>query len=807
MGLDAVGGALVTTDPRPDTRPGRLHQRLTVARAGDPEREALRSAVVATIVGVQELAEAAAGLAVERSAQRDAVRARLDAETARVSHDFDAAMARLERLKASEKDFMEGAAWAERVAAELPGHLAAVAEAGATLEARQLDQRAARASLDRVLEQRSAASAAMEDADRELGDLAGTSLDESGLRRELESAGQATREAHEAHTAAVARVQELMAERDQLDRRCADLREVLASCDAGELHADVDFDRVQAAFEAWATAAEDSGSDAYAQALADAFGDLHADMVELEGRLPHRPDPAEMRLAQEQVERTGAALEHFATASAQPPISSAERAELDAAHRAVEEAEERADRKVGRGSAQKRLERARADEAALLDRLGFTSYLEVVLGGGKRTASSPERLAAERDYIEAKAVRDALLRAQRSSPELEHLQSEERRLRSHAVERLGVDPGTAPIELLRAHPDVPPEVVHDLRDALASVGVSPVGVSLPESAAAWLQDQASLADAQRQSRASANDVAAELDDVSQRLAEVATQLAGARLAEERAAGQLESASRSVGAVEAELTVRAGEDDTRLKRFVAAEQLRTQVEALAQTLARAEQEARAMFVRATDAAAAAEVGFDRAQSAVDAIARKARKLAEELPRDQRPTGEPLATLLELAARLRAHAAHFRPTIEEATDVVALTKVRVDEAGAVAQAAGTGADGPRAEDLRDGATTLLERASGLIVLDEPFGGLDISLRDDLLEVVRNASSGRQIVFLTADPDVLGWAIGLPADVASVMSADSVLNLCRNEAEMNGTRPEDQSDPHPNTASPAHMWAGRR
>lgn len=807
MGPDAVGGALVTTDPRPDTRPGRLHQRLTVARAGEAEREALRSAVGATIVGVEELAEAAAGLAVERSAQRDAVRARLDAETARVSHDFDAAMARLERLKASEKDFLQGAAWAEQVAAELPSTLGAVADAGATLEARQLDQRAARASLDRVLEQRSAASAAMEEADRELEDLAGTNLDESGLRRELESAGQATREAHEAHTAAVARVQELMAARDQLERRVGDLREALASCGATELHADVDFDRVQAALDAWTSAAQGAGPDAYAQALADAFGDLHADMVELEARLPHRPDAAEMRRAQEQVDRTGAALEQLATAAVQPPIAPAERAELDAAHRAVEEAEERTDRKVGRGSAQKRLERARADEAELLERLGFTSYLEVVLGGGKRTASSPERLTAERDYIEAKAVRDALLRAQRSSPELEHLQSEERRLRSHAVERLGFDPGTSGIELLRAHPDVPAEAVHDLRDALASVGASPVGVSLPEAASAWLRDQAALARAQRESRTSAEQISAELDDVAQRLAEASTQLAEARLAEERAAAQLESASRSVGAVEAELTVRAGEDDTRLKRFVAAEQLRTQIEALAQTLARAEQDARAMFVRATDAAAAAEVAFDRAQSTVDGIARKARKLAEELPQDLRPTGEPFATLVELAARLRAHAAGFRPTIEEATDAVAQTKVRVDEADAVARAAGTGADGPRAEDLHDGAAALLGRASDLVVLDEPFGGLDVDLRDQLLEVVREASSTRQVVFLTADPDVLGWAIGLPADVASVMAADSVLNLCRNEAEMNGARPNDQSDLHPNTATPAHMWAGRR
>ena len=49
--------------------------------------------------------------------------------------------------------------------------------------------------------------------------------------------------------------------------------------------------------------------------------------------------------------------------------------------------------------------------------------------------------------------------------------------------------------------------------------------------------------------------------------------------------------------------------------------------------------------------------------------------------------------------------------------------------------------------------------LLVLDEPFVGVDEAVRADLLEIVRTASADRQLVLLTEDAEVLGWAIELP------------------------------------------------
>ena len=69
-----------------------------------------------------------------------------------------------------------------------------------------------------------------------------------------------------------------------------------------------------------------------------------------------------------------------------------------------------------------------------------------------------------------------------------------------------------------------------------------------------------------------------------------------------------------------------------------------------------------------------------------------------------------------------------------------------------------------------------ATTLLVLDEPFVGVDPSLRADLLEIVRTCSTGRQLVLLTEDAEVLGWAIELPIDEAMALPADALLNRMR-------------------------------
>src|SRR5690606_28641410 len=114
---------------------------------------------------------------------------------------------------------------------------------------------------------------------------------------------------------------------------------------------------------------------------------------------------------------------------------------------------------------------------------------ELTLSGGKVRRRDPELEAATAAYHEAVTHRDRLRARLESRPELLYLQRERTRLHGLVVDLLGVDPGPDVIGMLEAHPDVPAAAVHELRDALAAVGVAPVGVALDVAAAAWLADQ------------------------------------------------------------------------------------------------------------------------------------------------------------------------------------------------------------------------------------------------------------------------------------------------------------------------------
>ncbi|MGH9275144.1 MAG: hypothetical protein ACRDZU_10905, partial [Acidimicrobiales bacterium] len=479
------------------------------------------------------------------------------------------------------------------------------------------------------------------------------------------------------------------------------------------------------------------------------------------------------------------------------------RAELDAAHDAVLEAEERTGRRRGAGTARKRLDDARAAERALLDQFGFESYLDVVLTGGRAPEESSEQLAAQRAYLSATTERDAMLAALDVSPELEYLHSEGARLLALTVDLLGVDPGDNAINMLRAHPRLPGRVVAGLRDALANVGIRPVGIGLAEAAAQWVDQQdADAAERGRRREASGN-VAIQLAAVSARLVDLADDLAAAEQAEAHAAEQLELALRSVGAFEAELSVRVGEDAQRLQRFAAAEQLRTQVEALSATLARAEGVVRDELDRTSVEVADAEVAVDRVAATITDHTRRARRLGSELPIDQRPEGDPLATLPLLAERLRSHAEVVEPEISAAAASLAKASEQLDAAVAVAQATPTGLEGPLAEDLCDGLAQLFEtHGNGLIVLDDPFVGLEHHIRYDLLVLVLQHVDAGPIVLLTEDADMLGWAIELPADVASALPVDALFA----NALMREARNADLIN-DPATPAPARRRAGRR
>lgn len=786
----------MTRKSGPEDRPSRLHPRLTVALAAQADRARVAEALPGFVVHADDLWDAAAAFATDRAGDRAANRSRLDGVAARALHDLETARSQRDHLAGSREELLDGAAWALELDAELPTLHEALDAARRVLEQGQAEHRTARTALDRVLEQRAAAAAAIEQADRELSELVGVGMDETGLRRELEASGQAVQAAQEAHASAVAAIQELQGERSVLEARVTELTG--AGGASPGLAADPRLvELVRQRLMAWMDEAQETGLDPQAQALADAWTDLHADLAELTRNAVPPPTEEEVSAAEQRVVAALAVVQRIDAAA--QPLSPEARADLDAAHETVLAAEERTGKRRGAGAAQQRLEEARAAEQALLAQHGFDSYLDLMLSGGRRNVDSDQRLAAERDCMAAVTERDALLAALQTSPDLDYLHSEAARLHAHTTELLGVDPAEAAIPLLRAHPLLPASIVEGLRDALADAGIRPRGVGLAETAARWVDQQDEASAARERGRAASGRAAVPLAAVQARLVALTEELADAEHAEAHAAEQLEMSLRSVGAFEAELSVRAGEDAQRLKRFAAAEQLRTQVSALSATLARAESDAREAVEATSTKVGEAEVALDRAAAVLTEHARTARRLAAEIPIDQRPEGDPLTTLRSLAEGLEAHAVLLAPEVRNAEAAVDAASAAVDAALAVAEAASTGKEGPLAEDLRDGLQRVLEsHPDRLIVLDEPFGGVEDAIRPGLLEIVLDRSAAGSLVLLTEDAGLLGWAIELPADVGAAMPTDAILAAA-----------DDSSSPHPSTAdkTSTRRWAGRR
>ncbi|MGK2949316.1 MAG: hypothetical protein ACSLFP_12120, partial [Acidimicrobiales bacterium] len=791
--------------PAPDARPNTLHRRLTVALAAAPERQDLMRALLgepdetapSPLLAAADLWAAAERLAEARADDRRDLLQRLESAASRTMHDRDTAASKLESLVTWQRTLREGHQWADGLVSDLDGPLAAVDQARAVLDASSNDHKEARHRLERVLEQRAAAAQAIEDASRELGDMAPAGMDESGLRRELESAGRAVQDAREAHRAAEEHLATLEAEAAELAERRAALTGVVDPAQAGPSLAALT--EVREALDALQSASMLAGVDRQADALADAWTDLSADLAEHAGTQPQQVTEADLAAARQRVDEAAAALAEVA-ANQQTRLSPGARAAIEDAHAAVLEAEERTGRRVGAGAARQRLAEAQAAEQALLDQHGFATYLDVVLSGGRAGTDNPGRLAAERSHLGAVKALQALEPASQATPERAYLESERDRLAAAIVELLGVDPGDRTVEMLRAHRTVPQSVLLELVSALAAAGVVPIGKSAEDAAVELLERHATSFAAGEQSQRDAGNRQVELSAIDARQAALEQDVPAARSEVDRTAEALHMAERSVAAFESELTVRAGEDMARMQRFAAAEQLRAQVEAVNASLAKAEAEAKTTLEEAGEAVAAAETSYDRATEALGDLARRARQLAEELPIDDRPEGEPLSTLAELAAALVRHAEVLQPEIDVAEAAFTEAAAQMDDAEAAVRLAASGAEGPQADDLVEGLTGLLDAAAGLelLVLDDPFETVDAGVRPSLLDVVVAASEKTQVALLTEDPDALGWAIELPIDVAMVVPAEALLaRLSRTaptETPAGGAVDLSRPDPHP-------------
>lgn len=784
----------MTNEPVPTTPAGHLHRRLTIAFANAADRARLARVICtqpgSCLIEAHDLLPVVDGLARERASSRVAFRACLDTVAGRTMHDCEMARRDLERLVGQRRILVEGATWAEQVKVGMADQIAALDAARDLLDARQAEQRAAQRALDKVLNQRIAANSAIEEADRQLTEMADLGMDEGGLRRELELAGQAARAAQAVHADAAARLAELQAEHAALDLQ-AEAADELVRAPVLEL---------RGALDALEQGIRPDDVDPQAVTLLSSWAALADQLTELGGTL-NDPHHDELVAARRRAELASARLAEIDASHAESAISVEQRAALEAARADVQDATEQVERRAS-GGARRRLARAQEAEQALLDELGFGSYLEVVVTGGRSGEAHPERGQAEREAFEAVRARDALARQGQASPELANLRNERSRLLKLTSDLLAVDPGTEILPLLHAHRPVAADLQIRLRDALEAVGVRPVGTSLGDAARAFLRGHP-LAGAVADPAA---DRAAEMDAAETEVA--------------RADEVLQLADQSVLTLEQELAERSDAEVERMERFAAAEQLKAQVASVASALRRAESEARRSLEQADELVAASEVAFDQASTERSSCAERARRLADALPREERPVGDLLRDLGGLAERLRSHADALGVEIEKGEQAATATSTEMDEALTARRHAGAG-DGPMAEDFVEAVERALDGGRGvsLYVFDEPFGEIDDLARAAVLETIRAATASRQIVLLTDDPEVLGWAIDLPPDEVAADPADALLERLVGPEADDEVNPEDEtadteptrSDPDDTTTSqPAptgRRWAGQR
>lgn len=760
------------TEPTP-------HPRLTVAFVpGDvphdlPSR--LRSGS-ALVVDASALSQRADAVSDRHRPARQAALAALEAAHAKAEHDVTLARERLKRATVAQEEAAQGAVWAAKAAQRLPSLRTAVADAKGRLDVAEGEQRQARAVLERVLEQSAAAGAAMEEANRELGELTVAGMDETGLRRELEASGTAVRQAQEAYEASARRLMELQAELDTATERRTAFQTALAAHGAADVVDRFAVAEVQGALDEWRRAAAQAEPDKYAQDLADAWTDLQADLGELDKGSVPLPDADTLAAVEERVAFATAALEAARSAQPQAVMDDDTRAALDAAHETILSAEERSGRRVGGGSARRQLEEARATEREILDRFGFGSYIDVVLTGGRRpTADDTAVVRAQQDLRAALDARATLRQdLETASPERAYLNGEAKRLMGEVVKVLGFDPGPSVAEALRAYRPADPAVVEGLRRALEAAGIETAGEPIDRVAAAWLAEQDSMVTDHDRWGDAVEQARAELQGLNARLAELEVALPGAREAEAHAAEQLEMARRSVGAFEAELSVRAAEDAKRLKRLAAAEQLRVQVESVSATLATAERSARASLDQAAAAVAEAERTLTQGQAEMSAIEDRSRALCRLLPVNQMPAGDLAAVLESLAARLDELGQSLAGPVREADLALGQAKTAMGQAADVVDAAREGAQGRNGDDWVEAlAQSMAEPGRPVMVLDRAFDAVAPALHERLLATLAEGPVSAPVVLLTADAAMAGWAIELPQSAGTVTNLDRVLN----------------------------------
>lgn len=197
-----------------------LHPRLAVVRLGPDDRALVRDALTpqAFVVDRKVLEEQALAAAERRHEDEAEAVAVADRELQDLEEQRLAAEIALADVSSERDRLTEAAEWC----AEQPDRAAAseaqVAVISAEIAAQSRRTREATKTLERVLEQRAAADAALEDARRELSGLGATGIDETDVRRQMEEASHDLRAASTEYQKATDELARALAAETELDR-------------------------------------------------------------------------------------------------------------------------------------------------------------------------------------------------------------------------------------------------------------------------------------------------------------------------------------------------------------------------------------------------------------------------------------------------------------------------------------------------------------------------------------------------------------------------------------------------------------
>jgi DNA repair exonuclease SbcCD ATPase subunit len=644
----------------------------------------------------------------------------------------------------------------------------AAEEARRTLDARRDDMTTARGKLSLVEEQRVAAAQMIADAQDQLGDLEASELDEPTLRRELETARKELAAAEESQAAAT---DALRAIEQAAVSRAATRDHVLyerANLVARVESPMIDTEPLRDALDDFDRDTEVGEPDLVARELAREWLEVDGELARIEDALPSPPSADELAAAEHRLDQIERTIVEIESAGRQGELVPGARAEIEAAHEAVLAAEEALDQ-TSDPDASELLTKARVDEHAVLQRHGYETYLDLIMSGPQPDGDSQADLL---DALRVRRVAEDTLAALQAAAEppaiLTALRVRRDRIYREAADLLGCDPGVNVAELLYAHPVVSPARTRALASVLGTYGVNPVGVSVREAAVSWLveQDQELMArgECRREIERLDRDLEA-LDEEDVRAADDAQRVVESA---EAIAADFDVVMHRVRTYEEELNDRATQDERRLQRIAAAEQLRAQIAAVADALERSEDEYHTSLAAAEAGVTSAEASLERATAALSDAVRRLRRISEALPPALRPRAgdDPLGELPRLRETLAAEVDRAEVALAQATNDLERARSDIDETQAQLDDHLTvvPVDDVIDDDLRQAVRDLVAGAEVAVVLDDPFGDAD-DLRDELLDEVAGAARERPVVLLTDDPATLGWAISLPDDVGTV------------------------------------------